>query len=519
VADAAADAEEKGVSPGSVAEEDAKSAKSRTSSSASSRSDSNQTLSTDWEDHPNLNFPGDDFSQLPYRLFGINQFGLVNAELKEALKQIVRGFSAPIRYAIAYGSGVFPQTKGDGRAASDAEVRKVHPNCPGGVKNAQGSSPKMIDFVFGVSFSEHFHSLNMRQHRDHYSFLASLGSAAVTHVQEKWGAGVYYNTHVVVNGTLIKYGVVNIDTLVKDLSDWDTLYLAGRLHKPVKIIRDDARVRWANQVNLLSALRTALLLLPPNFTERELYNTIAGISYLGDPRMRFPTENPRKVANIVGNNIPNFRRLYSPLIEQLPNVSFDAAGVHDSTDWIHDTDTILSLSQDMDPVKRGNMVRRLPKTFRGKLYFQYQKKFAIPRRDFDRMMDESRDEHKEGFRRQEGGAFEQRIVQDDGEALRANLREAIRQTINWPSTTQSLKGVLTAGPTKTVAYLGEKWAKYREGQGQLKMAEEAAASAKKADGAAKAKAEAKESSSATKAPSSSGPASHKEASREESKNT
>jgi mitochondrial translocator assembly and maintenance protein 41 len=403
----------------------------------------------------------------------------VNAELKEALKQIVWGFNAPIRYAIAYGSGVFPQTKGDGRVASDEEFKKVHPNCSAGLKRAQGSNPKMVDFIFGVSFSEHFHSLNMRQHRDHYSFLASLGSAAVTYVQEKWGAGVYYNTHVVVNGTLIKYGVVNIDTLVHDLAEWNTLYLAGRLHKPVKIIRDDARVRWANQVNLLSALRTALLLLPESFTERELYNTIAGISYLGDPRMRFPTENPQKVANIVGNNLPNFRRLYAPLIEQLPNVNFNESGVHDSTDWILDTDKMHGLSQDMNPTKRGNMVRRLPKAFRGKLYFEYQKKFAIPQNQFDRMMDESKNEDAEGFKRREGGGFEQRIATDDSESLRGIVRSVIKQTISWPSTTQSLKGVLTAGPTKTLGYLGEKWSKYREGQAQVRRTNEALVAPKK----------------------------------------
>ena len=156
------------------------------------------------------------------------------------------------------------------------------------IRNVQGRKGKMIDFIFGVSHTQHWHSLNLQEHRDHYSALGALGSGAVSAVQDKWGAGVYFNTHVTVDGILIKYGVVNIDTLCRDLSEWDTLYLAGRLHKPVKILRDDPRVRLANQINLLSALRTALLLLPPTFTEQELYATIAGISYLGDPRMVLP---------------------------------------------------------------------------------------------------------------------------------------------------------------------------------------------------------------------------------------
>ncbi|EOO01148.1 putative mmp37-like protein [Phaeoacremonium minimum UCRPA7] len=388
---------------------------------------------------------------------------IINDEFKEALRQILWQFRAPIRYAFAYGSGVFPQSKASGRTPTDEELRRIHPKAPLAVQRAQDGTPKMIDFIFGVTFTQHWHSLNLNQHRDHYSWLGSLGSGAVSHVQDRWGAGVYFNPYVIVNGILIKYGVVNLDTLCKDLSEWDTLYLAGRLHKPVKILRDDARVRLANQMNLLSALRTALLLLPPEFSEQDLYATIAGISYLGDPRMSFPTENPRKVANIVGNNLPNFRRLYAPLIETLPNVEFDDPACK-SRDWLSNPESNLHMRQDMDPVKRGNMVRRLPKAFRSRLYFQYQKKFAIPQIEFDAMMEASQTEDSTSFKRRQGGGFEQRIAQDEPEQLRSYVRTVIKQTINWPSTTQSLKSGLTAGFGRTWRYLGEKWQKYREGK-------------------------------------------------------
>lgn len=332
----------------------------------------------------------------------------------------------------------------------------------------------MIDFIFGVSYTQHWHSLNMTQHRDHYSSLAMLGSGAVSRVQDKWGAGVYFNPYVTVNGTLIKYGVVNLDTLCTDLSEWNTLYLAGRLQKPVKILRDDPRVRLANQVNLISALRTALLLLPPSFTEQELYGTIAGISYMGDPRMVLPTEDKSKVANIVGNNLPNFRRLYAPLIETLPNCSFDDPKCT-HPDWDSDPTTNVRLVQDMDPVRRGNMVRRLPKAFRSKLYFQYQKKYQIPQLDFNKMMKESSDEDASRIHRRDGGGFERRIANEPAEALRSEIRGVIKSTVSWPSTSQSLKGPLTAGFARSWRYMGEKIAKYQEGQ---KKAAEAASSAK-----------------------------------------
>jgi len=436
-------------------------AASETASSSSSTT-SSSGLTDDWEENPNRNIS--DFEELPHTHFGVNQHMIINEEFKNALRQVLWQFRAPIRYAFAYGSGVFPQSKGTGRVPTDEELRAIHPRAPSSVQRSQDGTPKMIDFVFGVTFTQHWHSLNLNQHRDHYSWLGSLGSGAVTAVQDRWGAGVYYNTYVVVNGILVKYGVVNIDTLCRDLTEWDTLYLAGRLHKPVKILRDDARVRLANQMNLLSALRTALLLLPPTFTERELYSTIAGISYLGDPRMRLPTEDPAKVANIVGHNAPNFRRLYAPLVETLPNVAFDDGdAARRARGWLADPDADLRLRQDMDPVKRGNMVRRLPKAFRARLYFQYQRKFAIPRGEFDAMMERGRDEDGEGagFRRQTGGGFERRIAQDEPDALRGFVRHVIQQTIKWPSTTQSLKGLVTVGFSKSARYVGEKWGKWR----------------------------------------------------------
>ena len=438
--------------------------------SESSTASSTKSSLTDWEDNPDYNI--NHFSQLPHSNFGVNQHIAINDEFKEAMRLIPWQFRGPIKYAFAYGSGVFPQSK-DVAAAKPSSRTSIHSNPPPAVVQAQGGTPKMIDFIFGVSFTEHFHSLNLTQHRDHYSALGSLGSGAVTRVQG-WGAGVYFNPFVTVNGILIKYGVVNLDTLCEDLSEWRTLYLAGRLQKPVKILRDEPRVRLANQVNLISALRTALLLLPPTFTEHELYGTIAGISYLGDPRMSLPTEDKSKVANIVGNNLPNFRRLYSPLIDNLPNVHFnDPKCSH--PDWTTDPTANVQLVQDMDPIRRGNMVRRLPKAFRSKLYFQYQSKYQIPQLEFNKMMEESKDEDERGFKRREGGGFERRIANEPPEDLRAEVRGVIKKTIGWPSTAQSFKGLLTGGFRRSWRYMSEKMEKNREGK---RKAAEAAAKEK-----------------------------------------
>ncbi|KIL95488.1 hypothetical protein FAVG1_00225 [Fusarium avenaceum] len=438
------------------------------SSSASSTPQTSKLniFSSEWED---LDTKVKSFDDLPHRLFGANQHMIINYELKEALRLMLRQFNAPIVYCFAYGSGVFPQGPSNANI-SESDFRAVHPNPPDALMKAQKGSPKVLDFIFGVSHVEHWHSINMKQHRNHYSGLASLGSGVVSRVQN-WGAGVYFNPFVEVNGMLIKYGVTSIDNLVHDLSSWDSLYLAGRLQKPVKILRDHPRVRLANQHNLIAAVRTALLLLPPDFTEAELYSTIAGLSYLGDPRMSLPTENKSKVSNIVENNIVHFRRLYAPLVKTLPNVDFTGPSRIDDADWIMNPEADNTLQQDMDPVRRGNMVRRLPQTFRSRLYFQYQKRFGIPRGEFNELMKASSDEEGGAVKKMQGGSFERRIGTDDAQKLRETVRFVIKQTVNWPSTVQSVKGLLMGGVSRTWRYLGEKYSKFKKDQVSKKAKE------------------------------------------------
>ncbi|MBE7181544.1 MAG: hypothetical protein INR71_10115, partial [Terriglobus roseus] len=194
----------------------------------------NASLPPGWEDDPNWNITS--FEQLPHRMLGTNQHMRVNEDFKRSLQHMLWDFRAPVRYAFAYGSGVFAQDTVSSSQSSYNPALSPHPNPPEAVVKWQRGGGKMIDMMFGVSYTQHWHSLNLTQHRGHYSFLGSLGSAVVSRVQDRWGAGVYFNPYITVDGAMIKYGVVNLDTLARDLSTWDTLYLAGRLQKPVKIL-------------------------------------------------------------------------------------------------------------------------------------------------------------------------------------------------------------------------------------------------------------------------------------------
>lgn len=271
----------------------------------------------------------------------------------------------PIRYAFAYGSGVFEQ---DGYNQSDPKRRP------------------MLDFMFAVSHPGHWHSINMARNPRHYALAAKmLGSDFVARLQTV-GPGVWFNPYVTVNGVVclsfffflftierafstnciyfvlqtIKYGVTSIDTLCSDLLSWRTLYLAGRMHKPLRIIKDDARVRLTQQVNLTSALRTALLLLPERFSERELFERIAGLSFAGDPRMLLPAENRNKVKNIVRKQLEQFRELYRRLGVGLPGVQW-AANSGDS-----EVDGVM-IAQDLDPKVRVMHLRKLPTGLAGRV--------------------------------------------------------------------------------------------------------------------------------------------------------
>ncbi|KAG0169410.1 Mitochondrial translocator assembly and maintenance protein 41 [Apophysomyces sp. BC1015] len=333
--------------------------------------------------------------------FGTNQYINIDKELKEQLKRILAQFNAPIRYAFAYGSGVFRQA------------------------GYQNQKP-MLDFIFGVQHPGHWHALNIQQNPHHYSALKRLGSSAITALQQNIGAGIYFNPYVEIDGMMIKYGVVSIDTLCKDLLDWDTLYLSGRMHKPVKILRDDARVRLANQVNLTEAVRVALLTLPEKFTEEELYERIAGISYIGEFR-RFVGENPNMAKNIVQAQMSHFHRLYSGLLDDLPNVTVLSEG---------------KFQQSQNPHFRGLMVHKLPTNLYRKLVLEHRNYAA--QRDID-VPDEASD-------------MDQQIASSP--ALQSYLDKSLHDIITIPALTQSIKGIFTAGPMKASRYTAAKMGKW-----------------------------------------------------------
>lgn len=261
--------------------------------------------------------------------------------------------------------------------------------------------------IFGVKSAKEWHEQNMSQNPHHYSAMRHFGSSVVAFAQKKLGAGIYFNPFVTLENQTIKYGVVELETLHNDLIHWETLYLAGRMHKPVKILQDNLRIKAAQHQNLRSAMSTALLLLPNEFSEAELYTKIAAVSYMGDVRMAF-AENPRKVQNIVSNQFSYFRELYMPLFKEVDvNSTVEMSAI---------------LTSKTGPLSQGLPLFQPPNNEDRLLNF-------LPKR-FRSIITKNR----------------------SNEVRRLRVSSAVAQIIKYPSFTQSLKGILTAGFGRSFRY-------------------------------------------------------------------
>ena len=209
----------------------------------------------------------------------------------------------------------------------------------------------------------------------------------------------------------MKYGVISLATLRQDLVDWRHLYAAGRLHKPVNILRNDGSVDNALRQNLCSAVSVALLLLPDEFSEMELYTTIASLSYTGDPRVGIG-EHPDKVKNIVVPVLSAFRSLYQkPLAKVGPLVQLHEASAN-----------------------QGRIFRQV------------------------NSLDSRRELFESYFPSNLRTGVEQKLIAKPTDLVgtRNIVTSALRRIVSVSARRQSFKGVMTAGLLKGVIYAGKK---------------------------------------------------------------
>ncbi|XP_056590866.1 phosphatidate cytidylyltransferase, mitochondrial isoform X1 [Triplophysa dalaica] len=319
-------------------------------------------------------------------------------------RRILSLFPQDISLAFAYGSAVFRQT-----GTSQGQVGK-----------------NMLDFIFAVDDPVTWHTKNLIENRKHYSLLKYLGPKQISNIQNDHGAGIYFNTLVPADNRVIKYGVMSTDTLMDDLFNWKTLYVAGRLHKPVRILlqNDSGKLRAALVGNLKSAVIASFLMLPESFSEEDLFLQIAGLSYSGDFRMVIG-EDKSKVSNIVKDNMPHFRKLYNNILQDCPHVVYKPQQGR--------------LEVDKSPEGQFTQLMALPRT----LQQQITRLVDPPgkNRDVEEIL--------------------LQVAQDPD--CGSVVQHGISSIVKTSSITQSVKGIATAGLVKTVSYSVKKLQKMWRG--------------------------------------------------------
>lgn len=285
--------------------------------------------------------------------------------------------------------------------------------------NNRFGSNDMHDFIIAVDNPFDWHQKNHAINPGHYSFLKYFPNkiSLIVDLQERFGAQIYYNPYVRIGSQLIKYGVIKTDHLIKDLQEWTTLYVAGRLHKPVRLIvesRDKNKdLNTGLSFNKESAIRAALLQLPETFKPIDLYYKITSLSYAGDVRMWFG-ENKNKVINIVDAQLDRFDALYLPRLKRKDSITFnEAKGV---------------FVQDLSPITILKNLEALPKTVRNQICQMHSNKAR---------------------------SIESNIILTSVSrsiSVDEIVSSAIAAIVRKSSLSQSFKGLLSAGLFKSVKY-------------------------------------------------------------------
>ncbi|XP_010260732.1 PREDICTED: phosphatidate cytidylyltransferase, mitochondrial isoform X7 [Nelumbo nucifera] len=339
----------------------------------------------------------------------------------------------PLTASRKMGSGVEQKMENGEELASLLDVLpRVEFCCVYGSSLLTNSHDKktMVDYILGVSDPMQWHSENLEMNKDHYaSWMVHLGgSKLITEVADEIGVGVHFNPFVSWNDRMIKYGVVRMHDLVQDILNWERFYFSGRLQKPVHILVDNLDIRNVNSVNLKAAMSAALLLLPPKFTEVELYARICSLSYMGDLRMLF-AEDRNKVQKIVKGQFNLFHSMYKPFLDD-----YAAKDLLRFSSWSDNHGIII---QDYGLSAAGSFVSSLPQTVRTRMGMKLGEKRKLA----------------------ESGRTINEVVINSREEAAECMRKVVRRIVMVSSARQAIAGLLAAGGVNAVRYLARKMVK------------------------------------------------------------
>ncbi|KAK4529647.1 hypothetical protein CCYA_CCYA02G0504 [Cyanidiococcus yangmingshanensis] len=353
----------------------------------------------------------------------------------------------PVKLVLAYGSGVFPQLALDRLVTQHTR-----------------------DYIVIVDNPIEWLLQAVERHPDHFPWwLRSLRRPELVAWLQRFGAGMFFIPPMPLATPAagsIKYGVIAEEVLLEDVKQWLYFYAAGRLQKPVEAVllsnmnQAEAqacalRVHQANRThNLLQAMRLSVLLCagadmgPRMVPVLTLLERIVGLSYTSDIRMHSGLENPNKVRNILRANTDRFLGMYAAALTQLQHdglferidVRPVAASSTESLQWRADDLLDLSALFRSDVHGQRRRYHLLAPLLQLPLFKGIQHESELRRLPYS---------YPQVAKRFQGPV----VVEFFAEALGALLRRRVLRS----SVSQAVKGLITAGPTRSLQYLWGKW--------------------------------------------------------------
>lgn len=189
------------------------------------------------------------------------------------------------------------------------DSRGIYGYGSGVFKQASSSGKPLTDVIFLVDDIKKWHLENMKINPRDYSLIGRVYLSRSSVETIKGVNGITYFSEINGGEYTFKYGVIEVLDFISGLDTWNNMFMAGRFHKPVLEINSEEEIREAIDYNRKCALLVACLFCDPLVTDREIYNKLCGLSYLGDARMAI-AENPHKVENIVEGSYEKLRELY-----------------------------------------------------------------------------------------------------------------------------------------------------------------------------------------------------------------
>ena len=183
-----------------------------------------------------------------------------------------------------------------------------------------------LDLIFIVEDIKKWHLENMKKNPNDYSFTGRHFFKNSKKEKLVGLTGVTYQSNIMEDGCIFKYGVVDYDHFKVALSTWNSFYMTGRFQKTIMEFISTDEVRRIIDYNRRSAIIVTLLMTDSQTTIKDLLVRLCGLSYAGDTRMAI-AENPRKVLNIVEGSYDEYLKIYKQVIEQFARIKRDVVSI------------------------------------------------------------------------------------------------------------------------------------------------------------------------------------------------